>query len=653
MVASKSLCFDVGEGALRIESLEVQNFKVLRHLKLDDLPNLVVIAGPNGSGKTSLFDAIRVFKEAIATYSLQTRGAIYINQLLQQVGPVVRAGKSTATITVSIRVSEAERQAMALPDDHSGLLSGTVTVRTNPDAGQREYAQLVGSGYGNMDAQYLQQLLGGYRTGGVLGMIDHIGPDRRFTASQVTNISFSDQEEEQELQRLILNTTDKFASLTQDLVRMSFIDMQEQTKGVEEPHEYIEGVRQIFQHFLPEQEFVDVDLPIRGMPQITVRSSGVEHDINQLSSGQREILMTYTHLEKLQPTGSVILFDEPELHLHPTLQRRVIAHLRRLTERGSNQIWAITQSEGIVDTTEYESLFAMNSKGDPAIEHVTERAGQINLFRHLGANVGLQLISPRILFVEGSSDAELLPRFYGELPANISIVGTGGKGKLMRLTPAAMKLLDETIEGGQFYFVRDRDVEDDPTGIDELEEKHKGYFFTWDRYHIENYLLDEVSIYHVLEDDPDIPNSFGSVSEVRQQLRRIADERKPDVLARHLEARINPTLRQRVILNVPDGVESSLLKAAESRLRRTEQLLEPDAVKKLFIEVGSEIDARWDDEWQKLCVGRDVLERFHRDHVHGLDFEVFRNKVARKIRKLERVPEPIKKVMSTLTADLI
>ena len=252
-------------------------------------------------------------------------------------------------------------------------------MRSNNSARKPEVAQLVSSGNGNSDASYLQ-LLGGYRTGGVLGMIDHIDPDRRFTASQVTNISFSDQEEEQELNTLVLNTTDKFASLTQDLVRMSFIDMQEQTKGEEEPHQYIDGVRQIFQHFLPEQEFVDVDLPIRGLPRITVRSSGVEHDINQLSSGQREILMTYTHLEKLRPTGSIILFDEPELHLHPTLQRRVIVHLRRLTEHGDNQIWTITQSEGIVETTEYESLFAMNSTGSPAIEHVTQRAGQINLF---------------------------------------------------------------------------------------------------------------------------------------------------------------------------------------------------------------------------------------------------------------------------------
>lgn len=637
---------------MRIESLEIRNFKVVRNLKLDEIPNLVVIAGPNGSGKTSLFDAIRVFKEAIATYSLQTRSAVYIHQLLQQVGPVVRAGESEATITASIRVSEAERQAISLPDNHSDLLTGTVTVRVEPNAGHREVAQLVSSGNGNVDGPYLEQLLGGYRTGGILGMIDHIGPDRRFTAPQVTNIVFSDQEEEEELQRLVLNTTDKFASLTQDLVRMNFIDMQEQVKGVEEPHAYIEGVRQIFQHFLPEQEFVEVDMPMQGQSRILVRSSGVQHDINQLSSGQREILMTYTHLEKLRPTGSIILFDEPELHLHPTLQRRVISHLRRLTERGGNQIWAITQSEGIVDTTEYESLFAMNSKGDPAIEHVTERAGQIDLFRQLGANVGLQLISPRILFVEGDSDEELLSRFHGELPANIRIVGTGGKGRLMSLTPAAMELLDETIEEGQFYFVRDRDVEDDPVRIDKLEEKHKGHFFTWDRYHIENYLLDEVAIYRVLEDDQDIRNIFGSASDVGRQLRLIADERKTDVVARHLEARVNPPLRQRLILNVPEGVDVSRHKAAASRLQRTEELLNPDAVGELYAEVSSDIDARWDSDWQELCVGRDVLVRFHQNHVTGPDYEMFCKKVARKIRELERVPERIENVMAALTADL-
>jgi hypothetical protein len=95
-----------------------------------------------------------------------------------------------------------------------------------------------------------------------------------------------------------------------------------------------------------------------------------------------------------------------------------------------------------------------------------------------------------------------------------------------------------------------------------------------------------------------------------------------------------------------------LLKAAESRLRRTETLLEPVAVKRHYVEVSSDIEAQWDVGWQCLCIGRDVLERFHEDFVEGLDYQVFRNKVARKIRELGRVPKPIEKVMSAVTANL-
>ena len=87
-------------------------------------------------------------------------------------------------------------------------------------------------------------------------------------------------------------------------------------------------------------------------------------------------------------------------------------------------------------------------------------------------------------------------------------------------------------------------------------------------------------------------------------------------------------------------------------MQRTRELLEPTAAKKLYADVRSDIDDRWDADWKKLCVGRDVFEQFHKDHVSGLGYEVFRNKTARKIRELERVPEPITNVMDTLTAGL-
>ena len=634
-----------------IESLEIINFKNLRHLQLDNIPKLVVLAGPNGSGKTSVFDALRIFKEAIAGYSVRYPGTSQISTILQQVGPVVTIGEAEAKITASIKVVGVERTALGLPENHTGKLKSSVIIRppTMPD--QVESVSVTG----DTDYLYLRRLLGeSYTSGGTLGVIDHIGSYRQFADSAVTSIDFSLEIQERELQSLVVNAAGKFANLSQQLVLMHLLDIVEQHNQTENPHFYINGVREIFHHFLPDTELLDIDIPtdFSHAPGVLVRNGGVTHSINQLSSGQKEILMTYTHLEKLRPAGSIILFDEPELHLHPTLQRRVIEHLHRVLERGNNQIWVVTHSEEIVDTTEYESLFAMNGVGNPTVVAVKERTDRIDLLQHLGANVGLQLTSPRILFLEGESDAELLPLFFETLPTGVSLVETTGKDTLMRLTPAAMKLLEEVVTSGQFYLVRDRDVEDDPDSIDALAKKYTGHFFTWDRYHIENYLLDEIAIYHVLAEDPDVHIDC-SPSGVDQQLRSLADERMDNVLAKYLEARLNMPLKKRLRLNVPQGVKISLQKATEARLLQLNDSLNTKSVEQLYVDVQTKLDQRWDTEWRAMCIGRDVLQAYHQRYVKQYySYGVFRNRVARKIRELKRVPKALSELMESVTLDL-
>ena len=44
-----------------------------------------------------------------------------------------------------------------------------------------------------------------------------------------------------------------------------------------------------------------------------------QHDINELSSGEKEILFAYLRARTLSPRQSVLLIDEPELHLNPGL----------------------------------------------------------------------------------------------------------------------------------------------------------------------------------------------------------------------------------------------------------------------------------------------------------------------------------------------
>jgi predicted ATPase len=51
---------------MRIESIEIRNYRLFRSAELKDLPNLTIVVGANGSGKSTLFDVLSFLKESLA-----------------------------------------------------------------------------------------------------------------------------------------------------------------------------------------------------------------------------------------------------------------------------------------------------------------------------------------------------------------------------------------------------------------------------------------------------------------------------------------------------------------------------------------------------------------------------------------------------------
>lgn len=52
--------------SMRIESIEIKNYRCFRAIVLSDLPRMAVIVGANGSGKSSFFDVLSFLKDALA-----------------------------------------------------------------------------------------------------------------------------------------------------------------------------------------------------------------------------------------------------------------------------------------------------------------------------------------------------------------------------------------------------------------------------------------------------------------------------------------------------------------------------------------------------------------------------------------------------------
>ena len=56
---------------------------------------------------------------------------------------------------------------------------------------------------------------------------------------------------------------------------------------------------------------------------VKIAGSTVAHDFSELSSGEKQVLLITGELLRYWRPGSLILIDEPELHLHSRWQTRL------------------------------------------------------------------------------------------------------------------------------------------------------------------------------------------------------------------------------------------------------------------------------------------------------------------------------------------
>jgi predicted ATP-binding protein involved in virulence len=114
-----------------------------------------------------------------------------------------------------------------------------------------------------------------------------------------------------------------------------------------------DGINSLFDILEMDARMVGLNPEGEKLP-IFKNSAGKVFDINQLSSGEKQLFVRAMALRMLGANNSVILIDEPEISMHPAWQQRIVKVYEKIGN--NNQVIIATHSPHVVASVPKESV---------------------------------------------------------------------------------------------------------------------------------------------------------------------------------------------------------------------------------------------------------------------------------------------------------
>lgn len=240
-----------------------------------------------------------------------------------------------------------------------------------------------------------------------------------------------------------------------------------------------------------------------------------KRDVMVEGSGFLQWLSVYTFA--INPKIDILLLDEPDAHLHNSLQGQLIEKLREIAKELNKQILIATHSTDVVKILSHEIILHVSN----SINYLTEENQKIKVLSGLGTEFFPKLEKlqrdKRVLFVENQSDSDLLKKWSTNIgidwPENLVIWPLANNHKERK--QLFLHLKDE-VNGIKCMSLEDRDnylyeqtkpdlTENTPDLID-----GNNWFLCrkWRRWEIENYLISPPAIARLAQCDEQIVISF-------------------------------------------------------------------------------------------------------------------------------------------------
>jgi energy-coupling factor transporter ATP-binding protein EcfA2 len=265
---------------------------------------------------------------------------------------------------------------------------------------------------------------------------------------------------------------------------------------------------------------------------LLVRDGDFVAEVSWMGHGLQMWLQTMWFLARSKGSATVI-FDEPDVYMHPDLQRRLI----RVVKSRNPQVIVATHSIEIMAEVDPEEILVIDqgrreakfADSLPAVQRVIDQIGGVH-----NLNLARLSTSKKCLLVEGK-DIEILKQLQNTLAPNssepvdaIPNMPIGGWGGWSYAVGSRMFLTNALGEDILTYCLLDSDYHTAEAISGRYEEaKRVGVcLHIWRRKEIENYLLVPSAILRAILSNSRKKGEITTEGEVRSELKKIAGAQK-------------------------------------------------------------------------------------------------------------------------------
>lgn len=541
---------------MHLKSVHIRNFRSVADQTLELVSGANLLVGPNAVGKTTILEAIRLSKAILVPRTQQESNQVLIGlsvtspQLPRYLNYEAIAGNpnlpveikctfkllDAETANLPVLVNELARYYVAAQHGISmdqGPLAlvqflsspmGSAALSEATQAVQNGIASTAASGLCNIslhidkssgirgDDSFSQALfivmesrLPPFKT-----LFSYFSADRALPTGDVP-IQLGAVDAQQQLESHNSTPATKYQRL-KSTIFSSMVESEASRQRQEETF------KKIFTYLLRDRKIKSFSINQFGQAAIVIEdvTSGKTFDIDSMSSGEKGLILTFLLIARSIENGGLILFDEPELHLNSAVCKHLLGFL--LDEHlVPDHIQAIicTHSPEIMTTALRRSeckVFHLRRNLPISAIRKHDLPEVMQALRLLGTSEIEELLYDAIVFVEGPDDVDLLETAFSETMSRIKFRELSGRSEIEKSIEQLMKAEAKGAKENISYFLFDHDNR--PTN---LVGTSKVVLSQWDRYCLENYLLETDIIYDVIgkEFSPKKwPNSIAEATQI-------------------------------------------------------------------------------------------------------------------------------------------